>query len=449
MRPELISIIALGLTFVVAAARSVNLGALGFVTAFLVGTLVLDLTTADIVGGFPGGIFVILVGLTYLFGIAQVNGTLELLVHWCTELVHGRIAAVPWIFFLMAAALMSIGAVFAVAIVAPLAMAYAFRHKINPLLMGMMVVHGALGGAFSPISVYGSFVNGVVSDTGLPSSPTILFLMPLVINAAIALMVYLTMGGRALIGGRAMSETATGAASGSIEGIGGTGTGLRPTSGSGTTAVMEAGEVVIESSVPQLRREQILTLAGLAVLAVGTVAFGLDVGFLALTITAVLSLFYPESTSRALGKVSWSTVFLICGVLTYVEVLERAGTIDYTAGLIAGIGLPLVAALLLCYLGGITSAFASSIAILGVAIPLAVPFLQQGSVSAVGMVTALAVASTVVDVSPFSTNGALVLANCAERDRPRLYRQMLVYSAVIVIAAPVFVWLLLVATGWF
>ncbi|MDJ0429093.1 hypothetical protein QNA19_24475, partial [Rhodococcus fascians] len=75
-------------------------------------------------------------------------------------------------------------------------------------MMGMMVVHGALGGAFSPISVYGSFVNGVVGDTGLPSSPAILFLMPLVINAAIALVVYLTMGGRALLGGRAWPETA-------------------------------------------------------------------------------------------------------------------------------------------------------------------------------------------------------------------------------------------------
>ena len=52
----------------------------------------------------------------------------------------------------------------------------------------------------------------------------------------------------------------------------------------------------------------------------------------------------------------------------------------------------LLAALLLCYVGGVLSAFASSVAILGVAIPLALPFLQQGEVSAVGMVAALAVA---------------------------------------------------------
>ena len=131
------------------------------------------------------------------------------------------------------------------------------------------------------------------------------------------------------------------------------------------------------------------------------------------------------------------------------RVLQHAGTIDYVGGLIAGIGIPLVAALMLCYLGGVTSAFASSIGILGVVIPLAVPFLQQTSISTVGVITALAVSSTIVDVSPFSTNGALVLANAAEQDRPTLYRQMLVYSGLVVLLAPLFAWLLLVVPGWF
>ena len=47
-----------------------------------------------------------------------------------------------------------------------------------------------------------------------------------------------------------------------------------------------------------------------------------------------------------------------------------------------GLGVPLLIALLLCYIGGIVSAFASSTAIIGVAIPLAVPFLQAGRASA-------------------------------------------------------------------
>ena len=95
------------------------------------------------------------------------------------------------------------------------------------------------------------------------------------------------------------------------------------------------------------------------------------------------------------------------------------------------------------------SAFASSAGILGVAIPLALPFLQQGAVGAIGMVAALAVASTVVDVSPFSTNGALVLASTpADVDREAFYRRMLVYSGIVVVTGPLLAWALLVLPGW-
>ena len=94
------------------------------------------------------------------------------------------------------------------------------------------------------------------------------------------------------------------------------------------------------------------------------------------------------------------------------------------------------------------SAFASSAGILGVAIPLALPFLQQGAVGASGMVAALAVASTVVDVSPFSTNGALVLASApADIDREAFYRRMLVYSGIVVVTGPLLAWALLLP-GW-
>ena len=179
--------------------------------------------------------------------------------------------------------------------------------------------------------------------------------------------------------------------------------------------------------------EQVLTLIGLLVLAVGSVAFELDVGFLAISIAVVLRLAAPRRKD-AIGQISWSTVLLICGVITYVGVLQAAGTVDYVSEGITAIGAALVAALLLCYLGGVLSAFASSVGILGVAIPLAVPFLQQGEVSPIGMVAALAVATTIVDVSPFSTNGALILANApADIDRDRFYRQMLAYAGVVVV----------------
>jgi hypothetical protein len=96
-------------------------------------------------------------------------------------------------------------------------------------------------------------------------------------------------------------------------------------------------------------------------------------------------------------------------------------------------------------IGAIVSAFASSTAVLGSIIPLAVPFLQGGTgVSAIGFVAALAVSSTIVDVSPFSTNGALVLANAKGVDRQVFFRQLLRYAAVVTIAAPIVLWFVFV-----
>jgi di/tricarboxylate transporter len=160
----------------------------------------------------------------------------------------------------------------------------------------------------------------------------------------------------------------------------------------------------------------------------------------------VLALFSQTAAKDAVGQITWSVVLLICGVLTYVGVLDQIGTIDYVGNAVADVGAPLIAALLLCYIGAIVSAFASSVGMLGATIPLAVPFLLTGDVGAIGFVAALSIAST-VDVSPFSTNGALVLANAQDVDREAFFRKLLMYGAVVTLVAPLVVWLLFVALG--
>ena len=448
MSPELISVVVLVAMFVLATMLPVNMGVLGFVAAFLVGTLVVDLTTDEILAGFPADLFLTLVGITYLFGIAQVNGTVDLLVRGSVRAVGGRLAAIPWIMFALTALLVAIGALFAVAIVAPIALRFAFRYRISPLLMGMMVVHGALAGAFSPISVYGSFVNELLDDTTLPSSPLTLFLAPLVFNIVIGVVIFALLGGRDIL--RATTETVevrTAVAAGSA------GSGSGPGSGPGSDAAPPAADQAADPAGqpvedPRRRFEQKATLVGLLVFAYLTVVPALDVGFTSMLVAAVLTLMAPTTSKAVVDKVAWSTVLLICGVLTYVEVLQAAGTIEYLSDAVIGLSAPLLGALLICYIGGVASAFASSVAILGVMIPLAIPFLEQGGVGAIGFIAALAIASTVVDVSPFSTNGALVLANAQDVEREPFYRQMLAYSGVVVVLGPLLAWAVLVLPGW-
>ncbi len=463
MSPEIVTILALVVIFAIATVLPINMGALAFVAAFVVGTLSVGLDTDEILGGFPAELVLTLIGVTYLFAIAQNNGTIDLLVRGAVRLVGGHVAAIPWIMFFVTALLTGIGALSpaAVAIIAPIALSFAARHGISPLLMGMMVIHGAQGGGFSPISVYGVTVNEIVEQEGLPDSSIAVFLGSLFFNLAIALVLFFLLGGRKLLGRKVDTHAAVTAGSGSSSGDDAEHTEVR---GHGTTAGDDldrdgagdrggaAGRVTVDEAHPDAPQkvtvDQILTLVGLVVVAVLALYFELDLGFVAITVAVVLALFSAEKQKGAVSQISWSTILLIAGVLTFVFVLQEAGTIEYVGEAVTGLGVPLIVALLLAYIGGIVSAFASSTAIIGVAISLAVPFLLGGDIAAVGVIVALSVASTIVDVSPFSTNGALVLANAQGIDRDRFYKRILGYAAIVVVVGPFLAWLVFVVPGW-
>ena len=178
MSPELLSILVLAVMFLIATLLPVNIGVMAFVAAFILGITVAGMDAGTILDGFPGGLVVTLIGVTYLFAIATNNGTIDWLVRIATRAVRGRLVAIPWVMFLVAGVLTAFGAVSpaAVAIIAPVALGFAYQYHINPLLMGIMVVHGAQAGGFSPISIYGTITNDIVAESGLPGSPLTLFL---------------------------------------------------------------------------------------------------------------------------------------------------------------------------------------------------------------------------------------------------------------------------------
>ena len=314
MSAELISILVLVVVFVIATTRSINMGALAFAAAFGVGTLVADMKADDIFKGFPGSLFVVLVGVTFLFAIARANGTTDWLVHMAIRLVGGRIALMPWVMFAITGVLTAIGAVSpaAVAIVAPIAMGFAAKYKISPLLMGVMVVHGAQAGGFSPISIYGTIVNGIVAKEGLPGNEIVLFLASLVVNLLIAAVVFVVLGGLKLA--RQPLDVPA----------------LVPSGGGGDSD----GDVQEERLT--LTAPRIATLVGLAALVVAALVFDLDVGLAAITVAVLLSIVWPEQSKEAITQITWPTVLLICGILTYVGVLQAMGTITWAGDSVAG-----------------------------------------------------------------------------------------------------------------
>ncbi len=102
--------------------------------------------------------------------------------------------------FGISAVLTSVGAVSpgAVAVIAPVALGLALKYSISPLLMGLMVIHGAQAGGFSPISIYGGSANRIVARAGLPLSEITTFLVSFGVNLAVAALPFLALGGRKL-----------------------------------------------------------------------------------------------------------------------------------------------------------------------------------------------------------------------------------------------------------
>jgi di/tricarboxylate transporter len=472
MSAHMISIYALIAMFVVATVLPINMGVIAFVGAFLVGTLVAGMQTKAIMAGFPAELFLTLVGITFLFAQAQNNGTIDWLVRLAVRAVRGRIAAIPWIMFGIAALLTAVGAVSpaAVAIIAPIALGFAAKYGINQLMMGLMVIHGAQGGGFSPISIYGGITNKIVQKAGLPISELTTAFVSLGVNLAVAVVLFFVFGGMRLLrqtqvvapGGAGIPAGPYGASVtvppqgpqvyGGSEGE--TFPEERLTRNNSPDSIMAINpdaahaETAAGTNAPvseSATLQQLATVVGLAALAVLTLVYKLDIGFVAITIGLLLSIMAPNVQKRAVGQVSWPEIMLIVGVSTYVGVMEKMGTIAFVGHSVASLTSPLMVALLLCFVGAVVSAFASSTAVLGSLIPLAVPFLQQGTgVDPIGFIAAMAVSSTIVDVSPFSTNGALVLANAQGIDRDVFLRQLMIYGAIVTLAAPVIVWLLFV-----
>ena len=454
MSPEWVSILALVALFIVGTLLPINMGALAFVAAWLVGMYSLGMAEDDIIAGMNGDLLLTLIGITYLFAIAKNNGTVDLIVHKAVQGVGGRVGLIPWVMFAVTGVLTAIGAASpaACAIIGPIALGFAGRYKISPLLMGMFVVHGAQAGGFSPISIYGTITNSVMADNDLPNGEIAIFLTSLIVNLLIAAALFAVLGGRELMsrridpsdlgaaepgeGGVSPSESGpTGSAGGSA--------GSRADTSGGTATKVEA------PATTGINTEQVITLVAFLVVAVLALVFERNIGFCAITAAVVLVALYPSSNKNAVSQIAWATILLLAGVTTFVAVLEEAGTPEYVGLLAAGIGTAVIAALVLCYVGGVVSAFASSTALLPIIIPIAIPVIDAGGIGAVGMVAALAVSSTIVDVSPFSTNGAIMLANRPDTiSEEKFYKQILSYSAIVVAVGPLLVWAAVVLPGW-
>ena len=168
------SLLALAIVVVISCINEdLNVGFLSVAFAIVVGGIWVGMNGAKVMNTFPLGLFMILVGVTFLFALASTNGTMEKLAAYSLRACGGQTAWLPLIIYLLVTILTTIGPgnIAATALITPIAMAIAARVGLSAFLMTLLVVGASNGAAFSPFAPTGIISNGLIAKMApqLPS----------------------------------------------------------------------------------------------------------------------------------------------------------------------------------------------------------------------------------------------------------------------------------------
>ena len=432
--------------FVLATLRKVHIGVLMFAAAAGVGVWMAGMTIEKVVAGFPIGILVLLVGVTCFFAIAQANGTIDRIIEMAIAKVGDRAFFLPLAFFALTIGISAMGSPLAGLVMAPIGMPLAKRYGIDRMLMGLAIGSGLSAGGFAPTSLFGIVTYGTARAAGIDLDPLVLFSVALGTNILLLAAAYVLFGGFKLLHTRTADGFGTNVPRFSAS---------RPTPSHpferegniarGKQAAEQAVQVLDEPAPePQpsrLNRNQIITvlcMAGLVVTVILMSVLGAspDIGVLCFAFASVLTLCDPPSGKSAVTKIDWSTVLLVGGIITFVGVLQTMGAVALLGQAAGAVGTPLLAALVICAIGALVSAFASTTGMLAALVPLALPLVASGDVAGWAVIAALGVCSSIVDVSPFSTVGATFVATVDADERPRITRLLTRWGLSMVVAGP-------------
>src|SRR5688572_12542038 len=205
-----LSVGALIVAVTVSCTTAINVGILSMAMALAVGVFAGGMTPAAVLEGFPSDLLVTLVGVTLLFAIAEVNGTLERLTARAVRACRGHAGALPVMFFAVGFVVSTIGAgaTPASALLAPPAMAVAARAGVPPLLMAVMAGNGALAGTLSPFAPTGVVAHSNMAQIGLAGYEWWTFTYNALAHALVGFGGFFLLGGWKLFGRNAVRADA-------------------------------------------------------------------------------------------------------------------------------------------------------------------------------------------------------------------------------------------------
>ncbi|MGE5654509.1 MAG: SLC13 family permease [Bacillota bacterium] len=426
MSLPVISLIALTIAVLISCFTPLNIGTLSLGLSFIVGVLMGGQKLKDVIAGYPTSLFLTLAGVTYLFAIAQVNGTLDKITKYTIKSVKGKVALLPIVLFFLAFILASIGPghIAIAALLASPVMLLAEEVGIPPLLMALVVGNGAQAGAMSPIAPTGVIAKDILNKMplGMGNTGVILWMNMLFTHMAVAALAYVLYGGLKLFKNQ-------------------------------NTASIKALENI---KVEPLDNKQWMTVGAIVLLIVAVIIggfypkqFPFDVGFGAFILGAALALLGAGDEGKAIKAMPWGTILMVTGVSVLVNLMSKIGGMDLFADIMTRFSTPVTVTLVVGFISAVISAYASTSGVIFPAIlPLAPVLLAKLGVvnnypALLALVSTIVVAGHLTDMSPLSTTGAVFIAQAGPKtDKNAIFRGMMIWGLSMAVVGAVLCWVL-------
>lgn len=390
----LISLGLLLLAILLGFFRHMNTGLVAIGFALLLGRAN-GISDKEIISGFNTSLFIMLLGVTYLFSLAQLNGSLELLAKKVVALAGRRTFMIPIVIYVFSVVLSAIGpgTVPTMAIMMVFSMALAAQLGINPAMLSALSVLGASGGGVSPLAATGIIGINLCAEFGLTGIEKQFLMNGILSSTVYAAIVYVMLGGYKL-----HSDT-----------------------------------VLDLKDIPAFNRKQIITLFGIAVMVFVVLFLKVNVGLTSFAVAMVLSFLRVSDEGEAIKGIPWGTLLLITGVGVLMHIIIMLGGIKLLSQELARIMTPSTSVTIMGITSGIMSWFSSTS---GVVMPTLIPTIPDvlanlgvgGKMLELEMATAITMISNTAGISPLSTGGALALAayTSAAKASPALQHQLFI-----------------------
>jgi di/tricarboxylate transporter len=257
-----------------------------------------------------------------------------------------------------------------------------------------MVANGANAGNLSPLSAVGVIANARMADAGLGGHEWKVFAANFLAHALVSIVALVAFAARA-------------------------------------PRTVDRPAAVPAGTSERLTSAQQRTLAVVLIWIAAVVFARAPIGLAAVTAAVALILLRGADETIAIKRMPWSAILMVCGVTTLVAIVEKTGGMDLFTSLLARLATPATVNGMIAFVTGAISIYSStSGVVLPTFLPIAPRLVEQvGGGDPLAVALSINVGSSLVDVSPFSTLGALCVAAVADPSTARdLFRRLLLWG---------------------